>query len=177
MKEAVIYGSKYGSARRYACELAKRLGGSAVSYEKAGDISQCDTIVYIGAVYAGGVLGMKKTLGRLRDINGKKICIVTVALGDPTDKQSISNLRKCLKRQLSDELFRTAKFFHLRGGVDYSTMGFMDKTMMGMMYKKLSKKPKEEQSADVRIMIETYNKTVDLVDFDSLLPIVEFLKK
>ena len=47
---------------------------------------------------------------------------------------------------------------------------------MGMMYRMLRKKPQDEQSADVRIMLETYNKTVDLVDLDTLSPIVEYLK-
>lgn len=176
MKEIIIYGSKYGSAKRYAEELSKKTGIPTVRYEDAGNIGAANTLVYIGAVYAGGILGLKKTLGKLKNTGGKKIVIATVALGDPKDKASVTNLRKSLKRQLSDEMYSNAKIFHLRGGVDYSKMGFMDKKMMGMMYRMLRKKPQDEQSADVRIMLETYNKTVDLVDLDTLSPIVEYLK-
>ena len=68
----IIYGSKYGSAKKYAEELARRTGFELAPYEEAGDINGYETIVYIGALYAGGVLGMKKTLGKLKDIAAKK---------------------------------------------------------------------------------------------------------
>lgn len=52
----IIYGSKYGSAKKYAEELARRTGFELAPYEDAGDINGYETIVYIGALYAGGAI-------------------------------------------------------------------------------------------------------------------------
>ena len=53
----IIYGTQYGSARRYAEELARRTGFDAVSFGDVDDINRYKTIVYIGSLYAGGIQG------------------------------------------------------------------------------------------------------------------------
>ena len=62
----VVYGSQYGTAKRYAEELAYRVGYELESYEDVTDINTYETIVYIGALYAGGVMGMKKTFKNMK---------------------------------------------------------------------------------------------------------------
>ena len=57
----IIYGSKYGTAKRYAEEISKRTNIKLESYENLKNIEEYETIIYIGALYAGGVLGMAKT--------------------------------------------------------------------------------------------------------------------
>ncbi len=171
----IIYGSCYGTTKKYAEELSGRLDCEAVSYENVNDINSNKTIIYMGGLYAGGVLGMKKTLKKLSDISDKKVCIVTVGLADPTDEKNIEAIRMKMKTQVSEELYQKAKIFHLRGGIDYSELGFLHKKMMGMVYKKAVSVPEEERDAEISAMIETYNKQVDFVDFDSLDPIVQSL--
>ena len=61
----IIYGSQYGTTKKYAEELAKRTIIESESYEDVADIDKYNTVVYIGGLYAGGVLGMKKTLARI----------------------------------------------------------------------------------------------------------------
>ena len=58
MKRIVVYGSKYGTTKMYADELAKRLGVEAVSYKEIMNLDSYDSIIYLGGVYASGVLGM-----------------------------------------------------------------------------------------------------------------------
>ena len=169
----IIYGSCYGTTKKYAEELSRRLGCEALSYEAVSDINSYKTIIYMGGLYAGGVQGMKKTLKKLKDISDKTVCIVTVGLADPTDEKNIDNIRMKMKTQVSQELYNKAKIFHLRGGIDYSELGFLHKKMMGMVYKKAVSVPEEERNAELRAMIETYDKQVDFVDFDSLDPIVQ----
>ena len=55
----IIFGSQYGTAKQYAEVLGRRTDTEVRSYKEKTDIDGCDTIVYIGALYAGGVLGMK----------------------------------------------------------------------------------------------------------------------
>lgn len=171
----IIYGSCYGTTKKYAEELSGRFGCEAVSYENVNDINAYQTIIYMGGLYAGGVQGMKKTLKKLSDISDKIICIVTVGLADPTDEKNIEHIRKNMKTQVSEELYNKANIFHLRGGIDYSKLNFLHKKMMGMVYKKAVSVPVEERNAELSAMIETYNKQADFVDFDSLDPIVQSL--
>ena len=130
------------------------------------------TRLYVGGLYAGGVLGMKKTLAKMLQCQRKKVIIVTVGLADPMNTENTDNIRNGMKRQLSKELYENAHIFHLRGGIDYSRLSFKHKTMMGLLYKKAVRLPEEKKTAEVKAMIETYNKKVDFVDFDSLAPIV-----
>ena len=171
----VIYGSQYGTARRYAEDLAKRSGFELKSYDDVVDVSAYDTVVYIGALYAGGVMGMKKTFKNLKECNGHRIIIATVGLADPSDKENTDNIKSSMKNQLSKEIYDNAEIFHLRGGIDYSKLGFKHKTMMGLLYKKAVTLPEDKKTAEIKAMIETYNKKVDFVDLATLEPIIKTL--
>lgn len=168
----IVYGSQYGTAKKYAEELGKRTNIDVISYENLEDINQFDTVIYIGALYAGGVLGMKKTFGKRADYENKNIVIATVGLADPADLENTDNIKTGMKRQLSEKVYNQAKIFHLRGGIDYSKLNFMHRTMMGLLYKKTVALPEEKKTAEDRAMIETYNQKVDFVDFDSLQSII-----
>lgn len=168
----IIYGSQYGTTRKYAEELAKITGYKLKSYENAGDINSYETIIYMGGLYAGGVLGMKKTFKNLTNTDNKKIVIITVGLADPTDVKNTDNIKIGVKKQLSEKIYDISQIFHLRGGIDYSRLNFKHKTMMSLLYKKVVKLPDEKKTAEDRAMIETYNKQVDFVDFNCLNTII-----
>ena len=171
----ILFGTTYGSSKLYAEELSKRTGIEARSYDEASSIDDYDTVVYIGSLYAGGVQGMKKTFSKLTDVGEKKIIIATVGLADPTDSENINSIRNSIKNQLSDELYNHATIFHLRGAIDYAKLGFKHKTMMSLLYNKTKNLPEEKKTAEVRAMIETYNKEISFIDYESLTPIVEFV--
>ena len=61
----IIYGSQYGTAKQYAEELSRKTSIDLKSYEDVTDINRYDTVIYVGGLYAGGVLGMKKTLAKM----------------------------------------------------------------------------------------------------------------
>lgn len=175
MASIVIYGSQYGTARQYAEELGRRTGTGVLQYGEAGDINRYDTIAYVGALYAGGVMGMKKTFAKLASCAGKTIAIATVGLADPTDAENVENIECSMRRQLSAEVFEAARIFHLRGGIDYTKLGLKHKTMMRLLCSKARSLPEEEKNVEVRAMLETYGKQVSFVDFDTLDPLVAVL--
>ena len=144
MNKIIIYGSIYGTTKMYAEELAKETKISIIPFKNLDDINNYDTIIYFGALYAGGVLGLAKTFKKLRDIKDKKIIIATVGLADPTEKINITNIRNNLKVQLSKEILNNAKIFHLRGGIDYEKLSFAHKTMMTLLYKKTHEGRKDD---------------------------------
>ena len=172
MSPIIIYGSCYGSTKQYAEELSKRTNIEAISFKNVKKINAYNTIIYLGGVYAGGVLGMAKTIKKLKDFSNKKIIIVTVGLSDPTDEVNKNNIRNNIKNQIQKEIFEKAKIFHLKGGIDYSKLNFAHKTMMKLLYNSVKNLPEEKLTAEDRAMIETYNKKIDFIDFSSLEQII-----
>ena len=173
----IIYGSQYGTTKQYAMELSKKTNIKAESYENIKNIDEYETIIYIGALYAGGVLGMAKTLKKISNCENKKIIIATVGLADPMDKKNINNIENSMKRQLSNEIYEKASIYHLRGGIDYSKLNFLHKTMMRFLYKKIKSLPEEKKTAEDKAMIDTYNQNVSFVDFSSLENIISEIKR
>ena len=172
MKSVILYGSRYGSARRYAQELSKQTGIPDVSYQEAPLLSELETVVYIGALYAGGVLGLTKTLRRQSFEKHQRLIIVTVGLADPDIPQNRENIRNALQKQIHAQLYGRAAIFHLRGAIDYQALSLGHRTMMALLHRSLQKKSAEEWNEEDRALMETYGKRADFSDFASLRPIV-----
>ena len=48
MKSAIIYGSRYGSARRYAEEFSERIGVPACAFDEGPDLRDCEVLAFFG---------------------------------------------------------------------------------------------------------------------------------
>ena len=169
MKTLILYGSQYGTTKRYADELSRLTGLPAVSYEKAVDLAGCEQIVYLGGLYAGGVKGLKQAVKKFPA--GVRLILVTVGLADVQDEQNIENIRRSVRRQLPAEVLQNAALFHLRGGIDYSRLNLTHKAMMTLLYNHARKLPPEQQNAETKAMIDTFGRQVDFVDFTALAPV------
>ena len=170
MKTLILYGSQYGTTKRYADELSRLTGLPALSYEKAGELAGYEQIVYLGGLYAGGVKGLKQTARKFPA--GVRLILVTVGLADVQDEQNIENIRRSVRRQLPAGLLQNTVLFHLRGGIDYSRLNLTHRTMMTLLYNHARKLPPEQQNAETRAMIETFGTKVDFVDVAALGPVV-----
>ena len=83
MKQIIIYASLHGAAKRYAERLAEITGIEAKSFKEIKDLAQFERIIYVGAIYAGGVMGLKNTAQKFK--SGQEVIIATVGMTDPTD--------------------------------------------------------------------------------------------
>ena len=173
-KQLIIYGSRYGSTKSYAERLAEMTGIEAVEYTKASSIGDYDRIIFLGGLYAGGVTGLKQTASKMAP--QQKLAVVTVGLADPTDAANVANIRKSIKTQIPKHFYNESRFFHLRGAIDYKQLGLKYRLMMSLLVKKVAKLPEEQQNAETLAMLETYGKQVNFVDFNTLQPIVDFIK-
>ena len=176
MNNIIIYASCYGTNKMYANELSKETNIKAVFFEDIKDINIYNNIIYLGDLYACGLLGMKKTLKKLNNISNKNIILITVGLSDPKDEENIKNIRNNMKNQISKEIFENAKIFHLRGGIDYTKLKKSHKIMMKLLYNAVKKLPEEKKTAEDRAMIETYDKKINFVDFSNLKNIIDEIK-
>ena len=175
MAGIIIYGSKYGNAKKYAMELSQITKSEIISYKELKSLSNYDEIIYLGSLYAGSVLGLSSLLKILPKRNTKSLTIITVGLADPSNEKITSNIKSSLKKQIPEDIYEKSKIFHLRGGIDYSNLSLIHKVMMKFIYNKVKKIPEEKQNPEIKALIETYNKTVDFIDLNSLNQILESL--
>ena len=153
MNTIIIYGSCYGTTKVYAEALAEQMGLTAVPYDRTGNLSGYQRIIYLGGLYAGGVKGLVKTVKKIDPAVCGRFVVITVGLAYPEDEKNVRNIRASAGKQIPDALRKKTEFYHLRGG-----------TMMKLLYDQVKKKPLEEQDAETRAMVETYGQKVDFVD-------------
>ena len=91
MERLIIYGSQYGTTKRYAQRFSEMTGIPFLSYEAANDLTDCRLLVYFGGLYAGGLKGFRhyyKAAARRYETHS-----VTVGLADVNDQENINNIR------------------------------------------------------------------------------------
>ncbi|MEE0755730.1 hypothetical protein, partial [Allofournierella sp.] len=126
---------------------------------------------YLGALYAGGVLGLKQTVKGLSLREGQRLIVATVGLADPRIPQNRAHICAALQKQLPPELLERAVLFHLRGGIDYAVLSPRHRAMMSAMCFSLRRKPARQRSAEDHALLETYGKQIDFTDLSALAPI------
>ncbi len=173
MKSLIVYGSQYGTTKRYAEKFSEMTGVPEVSYEDVKDLKEYELIVHFGGLYAGGVKGLKNTVKALG--KNSKLVIVTVGLADVQDKENTDNIKKSIKQQVPADILERTEIFHLRGGIDYKKLSFKHRAMMTLVYNRAKNLPEDKKNAEVRAMIETFNSKVDFVDYNSLNQIMKVM--
>lgn len=171
MNTLIIYGSQYGTTKRYAEKFAEMTNFPVSSYEDIKNLTDCDRVIHFGGLYAGGVKGLKHTVRKL--VPNTKLIIVTVGLADVCDEENISNIRNSISKQVPESILKTTDIFHLRGGIDYKKLSFKHRTMMTLLCNRVKKLPEDKRTAEDQAIIETFDSKVDFVDFDSLNHIAE----
>ena len=150
MKRIILYGSKYGTTKRYAEELARRTGIPCRNCKEVNSLSSCKEVIHLGGIYAGQILGLAHTVKLLRQEPEAKLLVATVELSDPADETNIHNIRDFIKKQLTEPLWDETKLFHLRGGIDYSKLSVAHRAMMGLLYSRVKKIPPEERNSETQ---------------------------
>lgn len=187
-KTAVIYYSKYGTTENYARLIAKALGADLFEAKKTKfrDIKDYDTVVFGGGIYSGGIRGIELiTKNWYKGLCDKKV--VCFAVGITIDKEE--NREQCMdinfrKRFVTDaeedhgrddlsasELIKEKrlpiKCFFLPGAFDPGKVKGLDKFIIGITKKMIDDSPEGQQ------LLDYFNKSCDLVDYDSIKPVVE----
>ena len=173
MKSVVLYGSTYGTARRYAEKLSQRAQANLYAADQAGNLSGYQCVVYVGALYAGNVQGLKEAA--LSFPRHAKICIVTVGLESVGEPSDAVHIREGIRKQVPSEVFERAQFFHLPGCIDYHRLNLKHRLMMTALQYSLRANPEDQRTDDDRAVLETYNKKLDRVDFGKLAPIAAYM--
>lgn len=169
MKTIVIYRSKTGFTKKYANWIAQETDATLVDARKvsAGGLMRYDTIVFGGAMYAGGINGISLIKNNLWRYTGKNIIIFTLG-ATPVRPEIADEIRN---KNFTAEEQKHIKFFMLRGGFDYDKLGFIDKILMNVLKAKLRRI--KNPTADERGMLAAYERPMDFTSRKHIAPIVE----
>lgn len=170
-KVVVIYKTKYGSTKRYAGWIALRLGADLyeVSDIRGKDLENYDVIVYGGGVYVGKVNGINFIVKNYDKIKSKKIIIFTV--GMESIKENLN--KSILEKNFSIDEIKNIKIFNFRGGFNYNTLTLLDKVLMKGLKSSISKKSNCDLTEDDKIILEGFEKEIDLCNKKSIDLLVE----
>lgn len=176
---AVVYQSKYGSTKKYAEWIQEELSCDLFEKKsiKTGQLENYDVIIYGGGLYAGGVSGIDLVTKSFARLKNKKWILFTCGLADPNDISNTNHIMESLNKVLTPKMQAAIKVFHLRGGIDYSKLGIVHKTMMAMLYKMISKKEYGALREEDKQMLDTYGKCVDFTDKSAIRPIISCVNK
>lgn len=173
---AIIYKSKYGSTKKYAQWIAQETKAdlfdcSTITAEK---LTEYDTIVYGGGLYANGIAGISIITKNYEALRDKKIVVFTVGISSTDDDKVFLPI---IEKNFSKEMSKNIKFFHFRGEIDYKDLKTVHKSMMAMLKTKISKKGAKKLSNDEIEILVTKKGKLDFTDKNSIEPLLVFLKE
>ena len=185
-KTAVIYYSKYGTTENYARLIAKALGADLFEAKKTKfrDIKGYDTVVFGGGIYSGGIRGIELiTKNWYKGLCEKKV--VCFAVGITIDKEE--NREQCMDINFRKRFVIDAEEDHGRDDLSASEL-IKEKrlpikcfflpgalTLIGSFFSSTFISPDHPffDSPGGQQLLDYFNKSCDLVDYDSIKPVVE----
>jgi menaquinone-dependent protoporphyrinogen IX oxidase len=177
MNAVVIYASKYGATQKYAAWIAEAL--SCDLYERSSITPEAmedyDVIIYGGGLYAGGVNGLSLLRKNYDLVKDKTLVLFTCGLADPTEPTNIANILAGLHKTLTPEMRQKIRVFHLRGGINYTRLTPVHKTMMAMLRRVILRKDPANLTLEEQELLRTYGQTVDFTDKSTIQPIIDYL--
>jgi len=177
MKTAVIYKSKSGFAKKYAEWIAQALIADIYESSQVNTemLTEYDTVIYGGGLYAVGINGVKLITQNLDKLKGKKVVVFATG-ASPSREEVICDVRN---KNFTAEQQKQIRFFYLRGGFDYSKLKPLDKVLMTLLKWKIKIKRKTELLSDEIGMLAAYDKPVDFTrrkNVDELVSYVNLIK-
>ena len=174
MKILIVYWSKTGFVKKYAEWLAKELEADMISgKEITGEkLKEYDSYIFGGSLYAVGINGADFIKKNISELEGKKTAVFATGASSAT-KEVIEEVKN---KNFTEEEQKYFKFFYLRGGFNYSKLGFKDKVLMGIMKWKLNSKKKkgEEMTEEEKGMLAAYEKPVDFTERENIKELTDY---
>ena len=164
-KTVIIYKSTTGFAEKYARWLSEELHCDVKSYEKRDgiDLSDYETIIYGGGIYAGSINGLTWFKSKLPELRGKKVIFYATGAKPPDAPET----KETIAKNFTEEEAAQVKYFYLHSGLAYEKMGFKHRLMM-KMFCKILKKSNPETYQVLRASFDHTSK-------ESLMPLVEYV--
>ncbi len=170
----VAYQTKYGTTKTYAEWIAEETGADLIEAKqiKLDRLLNYDTIVYCGALYAGGMLGFSRIRKHYAALEGKRL--IVVAVGATLQKEMA--LEEVKSGNFTPEMRGRVPLFLLRGGLDYKKMSAVDRVLMSLLVASIRRKDTQTLDVDSKGILGSYKKTVSFVNRQQIAPVVEAIR-
>ncbi len=174
MKAIVIYKSKYGSTKAYAQWIAEELNCEAVDAKtvKADDLSQYDTIIYGGGLYAEVINGVTLITKNLDKLTGKKIAVYTTGI-TPLDCRDYYD-KLVIEKNFKPEMLQQIKIFNFLGKMIIDELSIVHKTAIKTLKKIMS--GKENPTEMEKLLVELCDSDGDFTDKNAISELIEYVK-
>ncbi|GIM33778.1 flavodoxin domain-containing protein [Paraclostridium bifermentans] len=168
---AVIYKTKYGSTKKYAGWIALKLDADLyeISDIRSKHLDEYETIIFGGGIYRGKINGLNFIDQNYNKIKDKNIYIFSVGM------ESISENRKesLIKNNFKNIEEKNVGFYNFKGGLDYSSLSFIDKIMMKALKSMIDKKTKSDLTEDDKVVLRGFEEKIDLTDKKSIKELID----
>ena len=174
MKTIVVYKTKYGSTKTYAEWIAEELSCEAVDVKDADiqKLSEYDTIIYGGGLYAeviNGVSIITKNLDKLKD---KKIAVYTTGI-TPLDCRAYYDTY-VIEKNFKNGVPENVKLFNFLGKMKMEELSFVHKAALKTLKKIMSgkKNPTEME----KLLVELCDADGDFSNKDDIKELISYIK-
>jgi menaquinone-dependent protoporphyrinogen IX oxidase len=170
-KTVVIYQSTYGATKQYAYWISQALKVECFELKsiQSSLLVGYELVIFGGSIHAGSLSG----LDHLLKAKPKRLLVFTVGLAEPSEV----DFQPLVERAFSKASLQPEKIFHFRGGIDYTRLKFVHRGLFVLLKKAVEKKPKMEQTAEEKAIIETYGKTIDFSQKEAINPLIDYIKE
>ena len=178
-KILVLYESRYGSTQQYAEAIGRAMGCPVYSRRALpqGLLEECSVLVYGGGLYAGGVAGIRSLKQAMERFPRKKFVLFTCGIADPSQPETLENIRRGVERALGSEALGRLRLFCLRGRLDYSQLTPLHRMMMAALCRVVKSRDPDTLTSEDRQLLATYGSRIDFVDPGSLTPLLSYLEQ
>ena len=174
MSTIVIYKSKYGSTKKYAEWISEELDcRMAEAKEIKPDIlSEYDTIIYGGGLYAEVINGVHLITKNLDKLTDKKLIVYSTGI-TPTDCRDYYDklvIEKNFKPGMTDKI----KVYNLPGKMIIDELSIVHRTAIKSLKKMMSKK--ENPTEMEKLLIRLCDSDEDMTDRNAISELLEYAK-
>ncbi len=174
MKTIVVYKTKYGSTKTYAEWISEELSCEAVDVKNINieKLSEYDTIVYGGGLYAEVINGVSIISKNLDKLKGKKIAVYTTGI-TPLDCRAYYD-DYVIKKNFKDGLPDNIRIFNFLGKMKMDELSLVHRTALKSLKKIMQNK--KNPSEMEKLLVELCDADGDFSNKDDIKELISYIK-
>ena len=163
---AVIYTSRYGTAKAYAEYIASELKADlhACKDLPAAKLSGYSTIIYGGGLYAGGISGIDYIKRNWSRVKEKRLIVFSVGF-TPATRTDV--LKKVIDSCFTESQQRVMSFYHFPGQVDYGKLTLLHQFALAARKQLLRGKKADKLTKESLAFLKGYGKPPQPLPFEA----------
>lgn len=174
MNAVVIYKTKYGSTKVYADWIANELGCNALDAKdvKIQDLSDYDTIIYGGGLYAEVINGVSFITKNLDELSDKRIVVFSTGI-TPLDCRDYYD-KMVIEKNFKPHMLERIKVYNFLGKMIIDELSIVHRTALKTLKKIMSNK--ENPTVMEKLLIDLCDSDCDLLDKSQIGDLIKYVK-